>query len=339
MIDALALPDLLTAARVVRLRLSVPFRGVTERVGIVLRGPAGWGEFAPFAEYGPTECSWWLDSAVESAFVGRPVAVRDAVGVNAIVPAVAPERAASLAAAATSAGCRTIKIKVAERGGSADGDADRIAAVRSEFVGHIRIDANGAWEPREAREVVPRLDRVAGGLQYVEQPCADLAGLAEVRRSVEVPVAADESIRRSDDPILAARALAADIVVLKVAPLGGVRRALRVAAEAGLPAVVSSALDLGPGLAAGYGLAAALPDLDFDCGLGTSELFAERLAPVAATSVMREVSVPDPVDRLLAEAEGRVGEALRAAWLDRLADAWHAGTSARSQELLSGVGA
>lgn len=316
------LADLLAAARVVRLRLAVPFRGVTERVGVLLEGPAGWGEFAPFAEYGPAEASWWLDSAVESAFLGLPEPVRPHVGVNAIVPAVGPQQAAALAADAAAAGCRTIKVKVAEAGGSPDSDADRVAAVRGAFEGNLRIDANGAWTVAEAVELLPRLDRIAGGLQYVEQPCAELDDLAAVRRALDVRVAADESIRRSDDPIRAAQSQAADIIVLKVAPLGGVRRALRVAEAAGLPAVVSSALDLGPGLAAGLGLAAALPDLDFDCGLGTPELFADHLTAVAAGPCLTVGSLPDPDPDLLAAAEARVEPELRAAWWDRLAAAW-----------------
>jgi len=331
------LGDLLAGARVVRLRLVVPFRGVREREGVVLQGPAGWGEFAPFAEYGAAEASWWLDSAIESAFVGLPRPVRRRVGVNAIVPAVTPERAAAMAAAAADRGCRTVKVKVAEPGGDPDADADRVAAVRGAFDGHVRIDANGAWDVERAVAQLRRLDRIAGGLQYAEQPCSDLAGLAAVRRAVDVPVAADESIRRSDDPIRAAQAQAADVVVLKAPPLGGVRRALRVAAAAGLPAVVSSALDLGPGLAAGLALAAALPELGFDCGLGTPELFADHLVPLSAGAALDVGSLPDPDRLLLAEAESRVDAGVRAAWLARLAEAWHAGSAERVQDLLTGA--
>lgn len=331
--------EVLAGATVVRVPLRVPFRGVTSRIGVVLHGPAGWGEFAPFPEYGAGEASRWLDAAVEAAYVGWPAPRRRQVGVNAIIPALEPDDAAVLAVQARAEGSRTVKVKVAEPGGSLDHDADRVAAVRAGFGdGAIRIDANGAWTPDEAIAAVRRLDRVAGGLQYVEQPCADLAGLAAVRRAVSVPVAADESIRRADDPLLAVRAAAVDVVVVKCAPLGGVRRALAVIAEAGVPAVVSSALDTGVGLAAGVALAAAMPDVTFDAGLGTGRLLADDLVVppmVPAHGMLPARARATPDDAAVARAAGRVADAERAEWLGRLAAAWDAGTARRLPLLLA----
>lgn len=328
---AVTLSDVLATARVVRVNLRVPFRGVTSRTGVILAGPAGWGEFAPFAEYGPVESAWWLDAAVEAAFAGWPQPVRLSVPVNAIVPGVGPELAAELARTAHTAGARTIKIKVAGAGDRLAADADRVAAVRAEFGGRIRIDANGAWTPDEAVAALQVLDRIAGGLEYVEQPCADLAGLAEVRRRCDVPVAADESIRRASDPLQAVRAGAADVVVLKVPPLGGVRRALAVAEAAGLPVVVSSAMDSGVGLAAGTAFAAALPELSHDCGLGTGVLVADDLVvpPPIPRGGWLAVTTGEPDPDALERARARVSAAEQELLLERLRAAWHAGTNIR----------
>jgi O-succinylbenzoate synthase len=328
----ITLADLLAEAVVFRVPLNVPFRGVRERTGVLLRGPAGWGEFAPFPEYDLAESSYWLDAAVEAAYLGWPSARRSRVPVNVIVPGVGPEQAGSIAAEGAARGCRTVKVKVAAVGGSLAEDADRIAAVRAAFVGDIRVDANGGWTPDEAVEALRVLDRLAGGLEYVEQPCPDLAGLAEVRRRVRVPVAADESIRRASDPLAAAQAGAADLLIVKPAPLGGVRRAMSLVAAAGLPAVVSSAVDSSVGLSAVLALAAALPGLDHACGIGTAALLAADvvaapLLPVAGVLVAG--TRPDPDDALLAAARDAVPMAERTAWLDRLAGAWRTGTAGR----------
>lgn len=251
------------------------FRGLTRRDGALLRGPAGWGEFSPFAEYGPAEAARWLAAAREAAFDGWPAPLRERIPVNVTVPAVGPEQAHRIVKAG---GCRTAKVKVAERG---QGDADdlaRVEAVRDAIGpgGRVRIDVNGGWDADHAVEMIRLLDRF--DLEYVEQPCATVEELALVRRRVEVPVAADESIRRAEDPYLVRDAEAADIAVLKVQPLGGVRAALRIAEEIGLPVVVSSAVETSVGLAAGLALAAALPDLPYACGLATLQLLEGDVA-------------------------------------------------------------
>jgi o-succinylbenzoate synthase len=263
--------QLLPTLRAFAIPMPVRFRGTTLREGALLHGPAGWGEFSPFPGYGPQECARWLACALEAAAVGWPPPVRDRVLVNVTVPAVPPEQARSIVARS---GCRTAKVKVAEPGQPAAADVARVAAVRDAIGpdGLVRVDANGGWDVDAAERMLTALGQF--GLEYAEQPCATLAELAELRRRVAVPVAADESIRRADDPLKVAAAGAADIVVLKAQPLGGVRAALRIAEQCGLPAVVSSAVDTSVGLAAGVALAAALPSLEHACGLGTMSLLA-----------------------------------------------------------------
>ncbi len=306
---------MLAGLRAFAIPMPVKFRGVTVREGALIEGPAGWGEFSPFAEYGPRECARWLASALESAAGTWPAPVRDRIPVNVTVPAIGPEQATRIVAAS---GCRTAKVKVAERGQTEAADIERVEAVRDALgpSGRIRVDANGGWDVRQAARMLRRL---AGfGLEYAEQPCATLDELAELRRVVDVPIAADESIRRADDPLRVRAAGAADIVVLKVQPLGGVRTALRVAEACGLPVVVSSAVDTSVGLAAGVALAAALPELPYACGLATMSLLAgdvtaDPLVPEAGKLAVRR----PPVD----EARLARYETDPAPWRDRAAAA------------------
>ncbi len=269
-----AVMDLLPSLRAFAIPMRTRFRGITVREGALIEGPAGWGEFSPFAEYGPRECARWLACALEAATTGWPAPVRQQIPVNVTVPAVGPEQAGAIV---TSAGCTTAKVKVADRGDgdfaeSLRADLARVAAVREALGpdGRIRVDANGGWDVDQAASALGELARF--GLEYAEQPCPTLADLALLRRRVEVAIAADESIRRAEDPLAVAAAGAADIVVLKAAPLGGVRAALAVAEAAGLPVVVSSAVESSIGLAAGVALAAALPVLPYACGLATMSL-------------------------------------------------------------------
>lgn len=299
------------------LPMTTRFRGITVREGLLLEGPAGWGDFCPFPEYADPEARAWYDAAHEAAFDGWPTPVRDAVPVNAIVPAVSPSAAHAMVVAS---GCGTAKVKVADAPGSLPDDLARVEAVRDALGpgGHVRVDANARWSVDEAVAAIRELDRAAGGLQYVEQPCVSLADLATVRRRVDVRIAADESIRRADDPLKVAVAGAADVAVLKCAPLGGVRRALEVAEACGLPCVVSSALESGVGLAAEIALAGALPSLEFACGLGTGALLAaDVVAPLAPIDgllpVPRTPPVPALDDALAADPERT------AWWLARLA--------------------
>ncbi|GAB3684975.1 o-succinylbenzoate synthase [Angustibacter aerolatus] len=320
-------PDLETlvrTARVVSLPMRVRFRGITTREALLLRGPAGWGEFSPFVEYDDVEAARWLRSALASATAPVPRAVRDHVPVNATVPAVGPADVEGVLARFD--GCTTAKVKVAEPGQSLDDDVARVGEVRRLLGagGRVRVDANGGWSVDDARRALARLAR--HDLEYAEQPCATLEELGELRLllaadGTDVLVAADESIRKAEDPLRVAAAGSADVVVVKVAPLGGVPAALEVAAACGLPVVVSSALDTSVGIAAGVALAAALPSLPFACGLGTVGLFehdvtSTPLRPRGGSLPAAATVDPDRLDEVAAPPDRRDW------WLDRLARCW-----------------
>lgn len=267
--------EVLASAHVVSIPLRVRFRGVTHREAVILTGPAEHAEFSPFLEYGDAEAAAWLACALEVGWEGYPTPVRESVPVNATVPAVAPEQVEAVLGRYDAA--HTVKVKVAEAGQSLDDDVARVAEVRRLLPqAHLRVDANGGWDHEQA---LAGLEALAGyGLQYAEQPVAGVEPLAALREEVrrrELPVliAADEAVRKETDPLAVARLGAADLLVIKAQPLGGVRRALGIVAEAGLPAVVSSALDTSIGTRAGAALAAALPELPYACGLGTVSLF------------------------------------------------------------------
>ncbi|MFC8680003.1 o-succinylbenzoate synthase [Microbacterium ureisolvens] len=314
-----ALDEIVASAHVVALPLVTRFRGVDVREALLFEGPEGWAEFSPFAEYGDGEASTWLAAAIEDSRMPRPAALREHVGVNATVPAVA---AASVSAILERFdGCRTAKVKVAEPGQVLADDVARVRAVREALgpEGRVRIDANGAWNVDEAERALHALAEF--DLEYAEQPCASVDELAELRRRVKymgIPIAADESVRKATDPLAVARAGAADLLVIKAQPLGGVRRALEIVAEAGLPAVVSSALDTSVGLSMGVALAAALPELDYDCGLGTASLFAADVAdpPLVARAGALPTGRVTPDPELLAAHAAPA--ARREWWLDRL---------------------
>ncbi len=323
---SMQLPDLdeiLERSHVVRLPLSVRFRGVTEREALLIDGPAGWGEFSPFLEYGAAESSRWLACAVEAAWEGLPAPVRDAVPVNATVPAVAAADVGRVLARYDGPG--TVKVKVAEAGQELADDVARVRAVRAALPhAKLRVDANQGWSHSEA---VAALEALAPfELEYAEQPVAGIDGLARLReevarRGLGVAIAADESVRKAEDPLAVARAGAADLIVVKAQPLGGVRAALRIVQEAGLPAVVSSALDTSVGLRIGAALAAALPELPHACGLGTGSLFTADVASPAYVARggeldLREVSA-DP--ELL--AAHRASAEREAWWRERVAAA------------------
>ena len=293
------LDDVLSRLSVVQIPMRVRFRGLSVREVALVHGPLGWGEFGPFPEYDDLESSRWLVAALEAGWLGWPSPVRSSIPVNATVPAVPAGEVIGVLQRYD--GCTTAKVKVAERGQSLEDDVDRVAAVREVMgpLARIRVDANGGWTVTEATDALRRL--TAYGLEYAEQPCASVEELAALRvalarNGIDVLVAADESIRKASDPMRVVREEAADVIVVKVAPLGGVRAALAIAAECGLPTVVSSALDTSVGIRAGLALAAALPELTFACGLGTVELMAgdvtdDSLVPLAGSIPLRELTV------------------------------------------------
>jgi O-succinylbenzoate synthase len=308
-----SLPDVLDRLHVVSLPMRVRFRGITIRELALIEGPAGWGEFGAFLEYGDAEAAHWLAAALDSAYRAPPPPLRTRVDVNATVPAVAAAQVPEILARFP--GARTAKVKVAEPGQSLDDDVARVDAVRA-LVPTVRVDANGAWTVAQAIKAAAALT-VSGPLEYLEQPCATVDELAQVRRQIDVPVAADESIRKAGDPLAVVRAGAADIAVLKVAPLGGISALLAIAAQIDIPVVVSSALDSAVGIAVGLSAAAALPNLRHACGLGTGRLFVEDITdPVEAVDGYLPVGpvTPDParLQALAASPERRQW------WIDRV---------------------
>lgn len=319
------LDDVLATAVVVASPMRVRFRGVTTRESVLFRGPSGWGEFCAFREYDDVEASAWLACALEAAYGSWPAAVRPEVLVNATVPAVPAAEVAPVID--RFGGATTAKIKVAEPGQTLGDDLARVRAVRERMGpdAQLRVDANGAWSVPEAAVALEQLGECR--LQYAEQPCQTVEELAQLReelarRGVRVPIAADESIRRAADPFRVAQLGAAEVAILKVAPLGGVTTtvatATRLATEYRMRTVVSSALETSIGMAAGLAAAAAVPGLDLACGLGTVALFTDEpgagaLMPVDGQLTPARVA-PDPaaVQRLA------VREARRDWWIDRL---------------------
>ncbi|QTE31618.1 o-succinylbenzoate synthase [Pengzhenrongella sicca] len=299
--------------------LRTRFRGITVRDGVLLRGAAGWGEFSPFWDYDAAESAAWLRAAREAADTPWPAAVRTEIPVNVTVPAVDAERAHRIVTA--SGGCRTAKVKVAEPGQGVGEEIARLEAVRDALGpgGAIRIDANGGWDVDTAIDRLRVLDRAAGGLEYAEQPVPTVADLAAVRRRTHVLIAADESIRRAEDPLAVVRAEAADVVVLKVQPLGGVWACLELAERVGLPVVVSSALETSVGLAAGLALAAALPDLPYACGLATAQLLTADVVAAPLLPVGGAIAVCRPVPDAAGLAAAAATPDVAARWRDRLA--------------------
>lgn len=304
--------ELIADAVVVALPMRVRFRGITTREALLFRGPAGWGEFAPFAEYDDNEAAHWLHAGIEAAWWGPLPALRLEVPVNATVPAIDASAVPELLARFP--GSTTAKVKVAEKGQSLSDDVARVNEVRR-YVPNVRIDANGGWSVEEALVALRALTE-DGELEYAEQPCASVEELVQVRAGgTGVRIAADESIRRVEDPLRVVQAGGADVAVVKVPPLGGMRAVAALAtqlAEYGVPVVVSSALDTAVGMAAGLAAAAALPELPFACGLGTGSLFVRDVAPVPpAVLGALSVGVVEP-DRALLTKLAATPE--RAAW-------------------------
>ncbi len=320
------LDEVLAGASVVSVPMRVRFRGVTVREAVLLPGPLGWGEFSPFVEYEDVEAASWVAAGLEAGWTGWPTPLRDQVPVNATVPAIGAEEVAALLDRFD--GCDTVKVKVAEPGQSVADDLARVRAVRAHWPdAAIRVDANGAWSVAEATVALRALSEV--GLQYAEQPCRTVEELVELRHAldrehVQVPLAADESIRKADDPLRVARSGAVEFAVVKVAPLGGVAAMLTIAdqlAALGVRMVVSSALDTSVGIAAGLAAAGALPDEPLACGLGTVTFFTadvceDPVLPVAGRLPVRgQAPIPAP-GPFAADA------ARTAWWIDRLTRCW-----------------
>ncbi|MBA8991860.1 O-succinylbenzoate synthase [Curtobacterium pusillum] len=290
------LADLLADAHVVALPMRVRFRGITVREALVLRGETGWTEFSPFVEYDDAESAAWLRAAIDFGWTPHEPAA-GSVPVNATVPAIGPDAVAPLLARYP--GCTTAKVKVAEPGTTIDDDVARVTEVRRVMGSEaaVRVDANGLWSVAQAAEALERLAPI--GLQYAEQPCRTVPELASLRSRISglgVPIAADESVRKASDPLAVARAGAADVLVVKAQPLGGITAARAIVADAGLPCVVSSALDTSVGLGMGAFLAAEAMSGGHAAGLGTAAMFesdvsASPLLPVDGHVPVRRAEV------------------------------------------------
>ena len=271
------LDDLLKTLRVIALPTRTNFRGVTVREIALMQGPQGWGEFSPFLEYDDNECRPWLASAIEAATVARPARYRDAIAVNGIIPELNDKKEIE-SLMRTFSGAKTFKVKV---GNNLVEDVIRVARVFSNAPkAAIRIDVNGLWSVEEALTHLYAYYEEIGPFQYVEQPCATVDELRELKRKIKIPlhIAADEAIRKATDPFAVDLTDAADVVMLKVQPLGGIQRCLDIANHHGLPVVVSSALESAIGIEYGLDLAASISDLTFDCGLATGSLLASDVA-------------------------------------------------------------
>ena len=311
------------------------FRGVTSREGVVIHGPSGWGEFAPFEDYGNEYAGRWLATALEAAYGDWPTSKREFIAVNAIIPGVTGEVAAQLVRDVVSTdGCSTIKVKVT---GDLAGDEARVAAVRQTLdevlglgVGQIRIDANACWSVTQAIDAIQCLS--AYSLEYVEQPVEHNDELREVRSAIDVPIAVDESIRK--DKNLDARALKelrelADVAIIKPAPVGGVHRGVEIAELLNMPIVVSNGMESSIGLCTSLALAGAL-DIDRACGLGTGKLIAQDLiaSPLVPHGGNMKVQRFAPEADALAAARVRITEDQAQFWLRRLEQAWHSEAAA-----------
>ena len=282
------LNDLVTTAKVVSIPLRTKFRGLTERELLVFEGPNGWSEWAAFTEYDDEEAATWLEAAIEWGFEDLPEPVRKQVPVNAILPAVATEEVAKVLGRAGA--FSTIKIKVADPKQTVADDLSRILEVKNLYPNaKLRLDANGGFTVEQALELIAELEKSSIDLEFFEQPVATIAELAELRieitkRGQNVKIAADESVRRASDPLAVELAGAADLLVLKSTPLGGVNNALAVANSSQLEICASSAMQSSIGLAAELHFAGCLRELNYDAGLGTGYLFGgdlttDRLIP------------------------------------------------------------
>ena len=317
------LDSILGSLKVVALATKTDFRSVTSREVALFEGPMGWGEFSPFLEYSYEESVPWLLSAIEAAFVHTPVGVRSAIEVNATLPAMDdPEEIEKLLNGFE--GTKVVKIKV---GGEPEIDLARIACVRElRPEAKIRLDVNGLWSVNQAHAFLIQ----AGEIEYVEQPCSTIKELRELKLRMEIKIAGDEIIRKAKDPINLDLSGAIDIVMLKVAPLGGIAQALEIARHYSLPVAVSSALESAIGISHGLKLAAAIPELNYACGLGTGALLAVDVAELPI--VDGKIEVADVTPDSLALNKFAVSSERLHWWKNRIRMTWAAGAEQKINE-------
>ena len=285
--------SLLESMRVIALPTKTNFRGVNVREVALFRGEYGWGEFSPFLEYDYQECAPWLMCAIEAATKPRPQLYRNSVRVNGTIPAT-NDKSVIKSLIETYQGVKTFKVKVGDNLGK---DIVRLAQIRS--LGRdikIRIDVNGLWSVKDALTNLYAFYEEVGPFEYVEQPCATLEELCELKSSIRIPlkIAVDEVLRKAKDPFDIDLSGAADFVMLKVQPLGGIARAHQLAEHHKLPVVVSSALESAVGINYGLQLAASFPEMNFDCGLGTGSLLGADVASLPIVNGEIEITEVEP---------------------------------------------
>lgn len=282
----------------VRIPMRHRFRRVDHREAVLIHGPTGWGEFSPFPDYPPRVTTRWLAAALELACGDLPAPGRDRIPVNVTIPAVDPSTARALAA---ESGALTAKVKIGDPGDDLRTDEARVAAVRDVLgpEARIRVDVNASWDVETAVSRLESLDRF--DLEYVEQPVATVAEMAELRSRIGIPIAADEVVRQSPEPLRVLEEGAADVLILKVQPMGGISRVLELASRSSVPVVISSALETSIGMYAGLLAASLLDELPYACGLGTVALIEgdPTLEPLIPSDGVLEVRRPEPDPELL----------------------------------------
>ena len=279
--------SLLNSLRVVGLPTKTNFRGINNREVALFEGEYGWAEFSPFLEYGDAECAPWLSCAIEAATKPRPKLYRETINVNGTIPAINNEEEISKLVELFP-GVKSFKIKV---GDNREQDLARIKKVRSlRPDSAIRVDVNGAWTVDEAVSFL----KVAGEIEYIEQPCASIQEMRELKKRVDVTIAGDEVIRKAVDPFVLDLKGAVDILMLKVQPLGGIKRTHDLIDHYELPVVVSSALESAIGIDYGLVLAGSIENLDRGCGLATGSLLAKDVAHIPINNGQMKISSPAP---------------------------------------------
>ena len=278
---------LLETLRVVALPTTTNFRGVNVREVALIQGEHGWGEFSPFLEYGDAESAPWLACAIEAATQPKPQLYRTHVSVNGTIPAL--NDLEDLEKIINSfPGVKTFKVKV---GSDISEDLQRLKLVRTlQPNATIRVDANGLWSVDEAEMFINSV----GDIEYVEQPCATIEELRELKKRVDVKIVGDEVLRKATDPFNVDLSGAVDYLMLKVQPLGGIERAHKLAEHHNLPVVVSSALESAVGINYGLILAASFEGMSFDCGLGTGSLLAKNVAELSIVDGKIAISEVNP---------------------------------------------
>jgi O-succinylbenzoate synthase len=309
--------QILATARVLSIPMRTKFRGLTTREVLLFEGPNGWAEWSPFTEYEDEEAGIWLKAAIEWAFGDIPKTDVKTIKVNATLPAVKDVKAAL----APFGKFEVVKIKVAEPGQPLQENLDRIHQVREHYPdARIRLDANGNWDIETALKIAKTMYQENVPLEYLEQPVRTIAEMAELKLKLQefnIKIAADESVRKVSDPLAVAQANAADILVLKAAPLGGINNALVIAKEAGLPVVVSSALETSVGISMGAHLAALL-NSEYASGLATAALLTQDVTDTPLIPFDGEITVGRVAVTNLYPGGVQTSSDSRTWWLNRL---------------------